>query len=465
MPMLKFRSQCLSRFFNSSLKLIFSSFILFSTADIVHSANYTRYVDTNINDNYYDSDTPDCSNYSGKNGSCGSGNDKAYRTIQDVNKFIQKLESGDSASIYFKRDCKWTINSKGSYLNVTKKNIYVGAFDSGAMPIFDGVDKEFNTASVNTHAPLIQIGANGVTVDSIKLINAYASAIRFSNVSNGSVKNCIIDKAGWAGVLLAGATSNVTVERCEITRAGYRGNEGPDPKSGSHPQAINANGSNVRNCIFRYNHVYNCYTEGIGGNGNISEFNLVGPTKASGIYAGEKGGIIRYNIIYGTTNSEFYKDKRNGRSWSSSGIALDEEKTNSPDSKGSQIYGNIVIGRFAGFRVRNMTKTLGKEAQIYNNTFIDNSYNIMISEPEYWKIHFQNNLSIVYDKTYSRHVVCWGDTYRFNIGPNQWSSIPEDKRWYSTSRDEISDPKLTKTNGWTSLTGVSSFSFSNLIPP
>mgnify|MGYP003563374125 CR=1 FL=1 len=446
------------------LLMILTFFTIFS-ADIAEAANYVRYVDAGIPDKYYGSEKPDCSTYSSTSGKCVGGSAAAYRSIEDVNKFINNLSNSDSASIYFKRGNKWNITSTSGYLNIQKKNIFIGAFGSGNLPIFDGQNTAYNQAKVNSHAPLIEVSANSCTVDSIRLINAYGSAIRVENVSSGLIKNCQINKTGWAGVLLSGATSGVTVERLEITRAGYRGNEGPDPQFGSHPQAINANGSNVRNCIFRYNHVYNCYTEGIGGNGNISEYNLVGPTKASGIYAGEKGGIIRYNIIYGTTNSEFHIDSKNGRRWSSSGIALDEEKTNSIDSKNSEIYGNIVIGRFAGLRVRNMTKTLGKEAIVYNNTFIDNSYNIMISEPEFWKIHFQNNLSIVYDKIYSRHVVCWGDTYRFDIGPNQWSSIPEDKRWYSISRDEISDPNLSKKNGWTSLTGISDFSFLNLMLP
>jgi hypothetical protein len=443
--------------------LVVLTLTLILAAGLVDAANYVRYVDAGIPDKYYGSEKPDCSTYSPTSRNCGGGSAFAYRSIEDINKFIGTLENNDSASIYFKRGNKWNITGTTNFLKIQKKNIFVGAFGSGNLPLFDGQNTAFDQTKINSHSPLIQVNANGCTVDSIRLINAYASAIRIENVTSGLIKNCQIDKAGWAGVLLAGTTSGVTVEGCEITRAGYRADQGPDPKFGTHPQAINANGSNVRGCTFRFNHVYNCYTEGIGGSGNILEFNLIGPTTAPGLYAGEEPSIIRYNLIYGTKNSEFLRISKNGKLWCAAGIGLNEEKSIG-DHEYSEIYGNIVVGRYAGLRIANMTKTSGKHAKVYNNTFIDNSFNIMVSEPEYWEITFKNNLSIVYDTKHGRHVACYGDSSGYDIGANHWSSIPEYTDWYNSSRDEISDPMLSKTSGWTSLTGLSSFSFSNLIP-
>jgi hypothetical protein len=444
--------------------LVVLTLTLILSAGLVEATNYIRYVDAGLTDKYYGSEKPDCSTYSSNSGKCSGGSAAAYSSIEDVNVFIQKLENNDSASIYFKRGSKWSITRTANFLNIRKKNIFVGAFGSGSLPIFDGKGTAFQSQNVNSHAPLILVSGNNCTVDSIRLINSYGSGVRIENVSSGIIKNCQINKAGWAGVAIAGTSSGIAVERNEITEAGYRGDQGPEPKFSSHPQAIQANTFSVQDISIRYNHVYNCYTEGIGASGNLVEFNLVGPTLGSGIYAGEKPGIIRYNMVYGTSNAKFFSDSKNGRLWCSSGIAIDEEKYHIDSGFGAEIYGNIIIGRYAGLRVRNETKTIGKEAHVYNNTFIDNAYNIMVSAPEYWDIAFKNNLSIVYDTKYSRHVACYGDSSRLNIGPNHWSSEPEDKRWYNSSRDEVSDPRLSKTNGWTSLTGISSFSFSNLIP-
>jgi hypothetical protein len=463
--MLKSRSYCLLLLENCLMKSIFSILFFLCIAGNVQAANHIRYVDGSLTDRYSGSETGDCNSYSAKSGTCGGGTDIAYQSIEDVNKFLQKLESNDTASIFFKKGGKWKVTAPTNALKISKSNIYVGAFGSGNMPIFDGQDRAINSMSINVHPPLIQVSGDNCTIESIQLINAYGSALRLSDVKNGVVKNCRINKAGWAGVAIAGYSQGVVVEKCEITRVGWRGDQGPEAAPGmDHPQAIQANTSGVNGCRFRYNHIYNCYTEGIGASGQTVEFNLVGPTTASGIYAGEKTSLIRYNVVYGTLGNGFNREIKNGRKWCASGIGLDEEKAVGT-GKYSEIYGNIVVGRYAGLRVRNMTKQLGKEAYVYNNTFIDNAYNVMVSAPEYWKITFKNNLSIVYDKTYSKHVVCWGDSYSWNIGPNHWSSNPEESSWLNTTRDEISDPKLTKTNGWTSLTGVSSFSFSNLIPP
>ena len=330
--------------------------------------------------------------------------------------------------------------------------------------MFDGKDTAFDTQPLNAHAPLIQVSENNCTVEYIRLVNAYGSAIRFDSVTSGKALNCQIDKAGWAGVAIAGTSSGITVERCSITKAGYRSDLGPDPQHASHPQAIQSNTYSVEDCIFRYNHVYNCYTEGIGASGNTVEFNLVGPTMAPGIYSGEKPSVIRYNLAYGTNNAEYFNNSNNGRRWCSAGISLNEEK-GTIDPIWSEIYGNIVIGRFAGLRVSNMTNKSGKKARIYNNTFIDNSNNLMVSKPEYWQATFKNNLSIVYDTKHCRHVGFYGDPSGWDIGPNQWSSVPEDSRLYNLSQDEIGDPRLPKTNGWTNLNGPTSFSFSDLVPP
>jgi hypothetical protein len=107
---------------------------------------------------------------------------------------------------------------------------------------------------------------------------------------------------------------------------------------------------------------------------------------------------------------------------------------------------------------------LVKKHNVYNNTFLDNANNFMISAPEYWQIDVKNNLSIVYDKTHSHMLRALVTLRAGTLGPNQWSSIPEDKNWYSTSRDEISDPKLRKTSGWTMLKSSTDFSFKDLTP-
>jgi hypothetical protein len=431
-------------------------------AQSVEAKDLTVYVDSEISDIYKDSSIPDCKTYSPDTGKCGDGSAIVYSTIKDVNSYLTTLSNVDKPTILFKKGRLWTITSIDGYLKIDKDNVLIGAFGSGSLPVFNGKDYAFDTKELHKHAPLIQLNGENCTIDSLRLINAYGSAIRISDVSSGTVISCQINKAGWAGVLIW-ASSGVLVEKCEISRVGWRSNLGPEPIHKDHPQAINANNQYVNNCIFRYNHVYDCYTEGIAAAGHIAEYNLVGPTKASGIYAGIKPGIIRYNIIYGTVDSRFHSYSKNGRTWCSNGIGLNEEKYDS-DGLGSEIYGNIVIGRQAGIRVMNREKVLGKEAYIYNNTLIDNAHNFMISAPEYWTIKAKNNLSVVYDTAHSTHLVCWGDSSKWDIGPNQWNFAPEDKDWYSKTRDEISDPELGKTSGWSTLGSSVDFSFKDLIP-
>jgi hypothetical protein len=430
----------------------------------VEAKDLTVYVDSQLTDIYKKSSIPDCSNYSSETGKCDGGSANAFCTIKDVNSYLATLSKDDTVTVLFKKNQEWAITSTESYLKINKDRVFIGAFGSGSLPVFDGKDTAYNDDLLKLHAPLIQINSNYCTVGSIRLVNAYGSAIRFSDVEGGLISQCQILKTGWSGIAIAGNSRKVAVEHCEITQTGWRSDLGPEPIEGmNHPQAINANTAGVDECLFRYNHIYNCYTEGIPASGHIVEYNLIGPTKASGIYAGEKPGVIRYNIIYGSSDSKYHVYNKNGMTWCSNGIGLNEEKYAS-DGIGSEVYGNIVIGRQSGIRVMNRSKVFGKKAYVYNNTFLDNANNFMISAPEYWQIDVKNNLSIVYDKTHSRHVACFGDSSGWDIGPNQWSSIPEDKNWYSTSRDEISDPKLRKTSGWTMLKSSTDFSFKDLTP-
>ena len=105
----------------SCYPLVILTLALILSAGPVDAANYVRYVDTGIPDKYLGSEKPDCSTYSSTLGKCGGGSATAYRSIEDVNKFIKTLESNDSASVYFKRGNKWIITSKSSNLNITKK--------------------------------------------------------------------------------------------------------------------------------------------------------------------------------------------------------------------------------------------------------------------------------------------------------------------------------------------------------
>ena len=145
------------------------------------------------------------------------------------------------------------------------------------------------------------------------------------------------------------------------------------------------------------------------------------------------------------------------------GIGIDEEDA-SQDPSGSQIYGNIVIGRYAGIRIRNEKNVLGTDVGIYQNIFIDNGYSFYISEPTYWQISLTNNLSVVYDTKYCKHIVCFGDESKWVIGSNHWSSMPQDADWYDVGKDKISDPGLPKDSGWTNLKESSDLHLRDFFP-
>jgi len=208
-----------------------------------------------------------------------SGSDSVYKTMQDVNAFIETLGGDDKATIYFQRGDTWVIQTETAVLNVSTENITISAFGSGDRPIFDG--NNMTKFGEGRTQPLVQVSAAGAVVEYVTIQNAYGSGIRFDQTVDGTLRHSKIDMMGNAAVELF-KSDNITVEHCQISRAGYHGDQGPEPIYAFHPQAINANDNWSDNCTFRYNYIYNNWTEGIGANSHTVEYNLIGASIGSG---------------------------------------------------------------------------------------------------------------------------------------------------------------------------------------
>jgi hypothetical protein len=433
----------------------------------VEAANYVRYV----------------SYSAGNDSNSGNNESSPWRTIPKVNSYLNSLPSGDSATIFFKRGDVWEMTTNNTYLQIKHPNVIIDAYGdlNSQLPTFDGRDTyRGGTAIMKNGTPCILVSDNdsptgdNFIIRNIRIIDAFVSGILVGVVTNGLIQDCIIEQAGWAGIGLFSVSPHfvqgVTVERCSISRAGYHANDGPEPYSDgsatAHPQAINANLDQSINNIFRYNHVFNCWTEGIGASGQLAEYNLVGPTTASGIYAGERPGKVRYNIIYGTTDMDFRNGtaQGHGRAWCANGIGFNDEK-NTSNTESAEFYGNIVVGRGSGMRVMNQTGTAGVGPKIYNNLFLNNAYNFKISRADTWSDSVvKNNLSVCYDTNYCDHVISWHDDSQWDIGPNQWWPAQTNDLQWNHSNDEISDPQISKNSGWLNLISSDSFNFADLLP-
>jgi len=432
---------------------------------ISHATHYTRYVDAHVADIYKASAEPDCGTYDASTGQCEGGSGSSYKTTEDVNSFIKSLASDDSATIYFQRGDTWYITSPSAVLRITKQNVTFDAFGRGALPKFDGNDVSWDGTKRQW---MLIVSAANVTVKNLELSEAYGDGVLLDQVSNSNItlSGLVISEIGYAAINFSRAT-HVTIEYCDISRSGLHSAAGPSTEPGvdDWPQAINVNTYGNSDNIIRYNKIYNIFGEGMGCRGSVCEYNIVGPTTAVGIYSGQGAPVIRYNLVWGNSDTTYAIHYMNGRKWVAGGIGSDCERA-SNSINGLRIYGNIVVGRGGGISIKNSQGEAGATSTnglVYQNTLIDNGENFSVTHAAYSTYTVKNNLSVVYDTTYASHISLSGTPSTWTIGPNHWSSTPEYSD-FKSEQDLIGDPMLPKTSGWTDLIGESSLRLADLYP-
>lgn len=416
----------------------------------------------------------------GDNGASGLSDSEAWETIAHVNGV--SFSAGDC--VYFLCGGTWYTRTDAG-LKITHSGI-----DINNLTVFGSyyMDSGVETHSVNIDGkPIIDGGWDLITfedagyqfgrmispeaVDYTHIKNFHLQNTHGYGIYNGyttpspvgynHISNISVADAGRAGIATFYLGTNPIVEYCKVLR---------DNRQFFIDESTNwDSGIRIRgnNGICRYNEVGNGWGEGIGvspgeSTSNISVYNnLVWGRQSVGIYMGccSPDNFVYNNVVIGTTNTDYHKPySYGGRTWNSAGIGFNQEKAGYYTLR-NQVHNNVVIGCLVGIQsINKSTHVVGYDDRqlVYNNTFIDNFFNINTHTSELMDTEYKNNLSIINtdaDAIGSTHV--WRDP---NVGPtstyrplgNFWSSTPEYTAWEHVD-DVIGDAKLGKTSGWQSI--------------
>lgn len=308
--------------------------------------------------------------------------------------------------------------------------------------------------------PVMFYGANYVRVQDLKLYNSYGFGIAGTQSavsSNVSLLRLDIDYTGRGGAVFTSAMGiNGRIEYCDIGRHNLR--YGADLSTWDAGITYEANNGTIR-----YNEIHEGKGEGIVINSDnaIVENNLVWATRSVGIYlVGITDGFVRNNVVLGNTDPTYHLVTHIGRSWNGSGLGLNSEIL-ANNTMRNKVYSNVVAGCYRGIQSLNRSGlTIGEANRnfVYNNTFIDNCYNIWTDSDadKEMDTEYKNNISYFTAQGIAqgcKHVFFYthvGPTLTYRPLGNFWSSTPEFSQW-EHANDVIGDPKLFKTSGWQSI--------------
>jgi len=379
-----------------------------------------------------------------------------FKSIADVND--QSFSAGDD--VYFKAGTTAIITER---LNVnwsgvdSANRVIIGAYDGdgdfditgSSKPIFDGNDA-YPPDSNGTS--LVYVGEqNYVTFQDLEITNTKdgpgGSGQQGLIIGSGSdyikVQRCYFHEI-WGGAIFVGVggSNNIEVLNSEFTDCSreYTGETGWDGVVSFESTSAST---------FQDNYIHDTYGEGIStGSNTLIEYNTFINMMQSSIYVnGESGWTIKYNLVVGTNDMTYEYDT----GWQGQGITIGSEGGDFGDVSSGECYGNIVINKTSGIRLKAKTDSTVDGVKVYNNTLIDNLYGIRINNADrigtLTPIVIKNN--IIYkdstDSNLSQYTDCTGDCdAQFTVTYNNWygASVPS---FSDSTGDQTGDPKLTKT--------------------
>jgi len=423
----------LSKFLsNSTAKWGIGILAVFLLASPAFGATYSAYFSNAATGNATGTDTPgalsDCD---------GSDAANTCSTLAHAQTYLDLASSGDTVNLYFDRGDTWTYSAGSNYvirILSTDPTVHVNAYGSGEKPIIDGQTADWTTAE-STWAlavtagdyfgdfwdPVFMVQKSNCTFQNLEIKRAYNA---FSlggdgvSVSGIEIKYCKIHDIGYT-VIEVGADrtiSDCVIEYNEIHEIvqfhRYEGGSG-EPFYDNWPGAIQLayGGSSLtydHSNTYRYNLIYNIHGEGFNINAGTVEYNIIGSTWSVGIYISPKGhdvshdSIVRYNLIVGNTDANYTHINQGARLWNETGIGyLDEKTSGSNTGMDLEIYGNTVIGCYAGIQIYDVFEYGTPDTiKIYNNTIIDNWYNFYAGNTaNFSSVTVYNNAFVRYDTT------------------------------------------------------------------
>ena len=409
-------------------------------------------------------------------------------TLTEINQIIDGFyttygSSGNTLTVYLDNDDTWTLTSNTG-INIDASNITIdgSSWGSGTRAIIDGDWLYPNSQSsyvINVGGGTALETVSNITIQGIRIQGIHndttmgaerGGGIFFSGTQSfgdtALVTGCEFADIGQGAINIyrvansGGSSTAIKIEHNLIEEARLCEGNGDCANA---VQAINTNDGVSYGHEARYNEIQQSYGEGIGASGfAVTEYNIVSGCKNPAIYfepytnSVATTTVIRYNLVWGDKDAQFTGGE----------IRVDDESnTGTNTGKTIEIYGNVVVGGYSGADIRNLNANSHfGSVKVYNNTFIDNQYNIILSYPqEFDDIDIRNNISVINSDAASVcvHDADWSETtYPVStiIGPNLWygdgytSEANLKADWRDGTNVFGAANPFSKTSGWRSLT-------------
>jgi hypothetical protein len=157
----------------------------------------------------------------------GKSPENAWRTLRKVSEEFADGTFVAGDHILFKRGETWKLDESNDGLDIRNcsgtidRHIYIGAYGTGARPVFDADDNSIKAISHSSDWD----DANYVTIADIEIKNVYNTvAVKTENVHHWILKNLHIHditmrRGGWAAAIrIADSSEYVWIQDCTITR-------------------------------------------------------------------------------------------------------------------------------------------------------------------------------------------------------------------------------------------------------
>jgi hypothetical protein len=307
-------------------------------------------------------------------------------------------------------------------LTIDWASAFVGAYQASDGTEIDGVTKCSDEGKENPTfdqdhqvdeiwTRLVEVTVDGATVQDLELVDTCGYGITMSEADdpdNLTFTRLEISDTGSGFIYTAYDSDNFDIGYGVFSNCNQRTDKTGCTKSYSNPQCINANSVGSSGGLIHHNILDTINeSEGIGCGGHTCEYNVVYNVEDIGIYAagGPAGATttVRYNLVWGGASEaglcQFSIPGRVGdRKWCGTGISTNAEVASSQNNRTVDIYGNVVIGSASGVKATMDASPSGHTTNIFNNTLIDNGYNIEIKKivTNPYTLTLRNNTSIVY---------------------------------------------------------------------
>jgi F5/8 type C domain/Fibronectin type III domain/Right handed beta helix region len=366
------------------------------------------------------------------NGDNTNNNGQSEATAWKTLKYAEsQLSDGD---VVFVRGDTYHENFTIDIANVTFQNY------PGESPVIDGNE----TLPGGEWGILVNITANGVTFDGFEVRESTGLGISLSGGDNIVVRNCTAHETFQQTLRVYRGADNALIENCDL----HHGSKRRWYYENGHPEYITpwtptVTTKTCANPTFRSCKIHDSYWEGI----DIGNETIGATVEYCEIYGNPRlqlylccsgNSIVRYNLIYGTTNG-------NGPGiW----VSNEEWCYDYGEGSGHKIYGNLVANTRYNFWIGgNRTRPTDK-ITAYNNTFVEaTEYGVKVESGTNAGHVFKNNIIWQTDGQIAN--IPGG---RVTCDYNLWSRIP-DVDAQGPNDPTYALPQLAKTSGWNNLTG------------